>query len=293
METSLAMVVGGESEEGMEGWLYLIRSNRIGLQYSRKRYFVLQDHVLKCFKSIPASNDECPVRSAIIDSCIRVTDNGRESIHRKEFFIFTLYNTSNHNDQLKLGASSPEEVARWIHFFKEAALKGGSNFVGCSKSCWQSFRLSGSSRVRSIDWTLCSFGHSDPVTDVVAPSSWTIFGCHNGLRLFKEARDRDSHGKWDDHPAIMAVGVVDGTSEAIFQTLMSLGPSRSEWDFCFYKGNVVEHLDGHTDIIHKQLYGNWLPWGMNRRDFLLRRYWRREDDGTYGNNAVQEEHLDF
>jgi hypothetical protein len=34
--------------------------------------------------------------------------------------------------------------------------------------------------------------------------------------------------QWDDHPAIMAVGVVDGTSEAIFQTLMSLGPSRSK-----------------------------------------------------------------
>lgn len=34
--------------------------------------------------------------------------------------------------------------------------------------------------------------------------------------------------KRDDHPAIMAVGVVDGTSEAIFQTLMALGPSRSE-----------------------------------------------------------------
>ncbi|XP_050875800.1 protein ENHANCED DISEASE RESISTANCE 2-like [Lathyrus oleraceus] len=79
----------------------------------------------------------------------------------------------------------------------------------------------------------------------------------------------------------MAVGVVDGTSEAIFQTLMALGPSRSEWDFCFSKGSVVEHLDGHTDIIHKQLYSDWLPWGMKRRDLLLRRYWRREDDGTY------------
>nr|KJB53346.1 hypothetical protein B456_009G3720002 [Gossypium raimondii]KJB53350.1 hypothetical protein B456_009G3720002 [Gossypium raimondii]KJB53352.1 hypothetical protein B456_009G3720002 [Gossypium raimondii] len=87
--------------------------------------------------------------------------------------------------------------------------------------------------------------------------------------------------KWDDHPAIMVVGVVDGTSEAIFQTLMSLGPSRSEWDFCFYKGSVVEHLDGHTDIVLKQLYSDWLPWGMKRRDLLLRRYWRREDDGTY------------
>lgn len=283
-----------QTDQRMEGWLYLVRSNRIGLQYSRKRYFVLEGHLLKSFKSVPVSNNEDPVRSAIIDSCIRVTDNGRESIQRKVFFIFTLYNTSNHNDQLKLGASSPEEAARWIHSFQEVALKGGpdlgDNFVHCSNNIWQSFsiharRLGGSSRrsrINSIDWSLCSSTQTDAVTsDVIAPSPWTIFGCQNGLRLFKEAKDRDSHGKWDDHPAIMAVGVVDGTSEAIFQTLMSLGPSRSEWDFCFYKGNVVEHLDGHTDIIHKQLYSDWLPWGMKRRDLLLRRYWRREDDGTY------------
>ncbi|KAL5832882.1 hypothetical protein ACOSQ3_016556 [Xanthoceras sorbifolium] len=273
----------------MEGWLYLIRSNRFGLQYSRKRYFVLEDHFLRSFKSVPDSKNQDPVRSAIIDSCIRVMDNGRESIHRKVFFIFTLYNTSNHNDQLKLGASSPEEAAKWIHSIPEAALKGGpypgDNVVGYSNNTWESFRLSGSSRVnhsKSIDWTLRSAKHMDQVTsDVIAPSPWTIFGCQNGLRLFKEGKNWDSHGKWDDHPAIMAVGVVNGTSEAIFQTLMSLGPSRSEWDFCLYKGNVVEHLDGHTDIVHKQLYSDWLPWGMKQRDLLLRRYWRREDDGTY------------
>ncbi|KAL4299370.1 hypothetical protein AHAS_Ahas17G0094100 [Arachis hypogaea] len=57
----------------------------------------------------------------------------------------------------------------------------------------------------------------------------------------------------------MAVGVVDGSSEAIFQTLMSLGPSRSAWDVCFYKGSVVEHVDGHIDVIHKELYRDWLP----------------------------------
>ncbi|KAA3489542.1 protein ENHANCED DISEASE RESISTANCE 2-like isoform X4 [Gossypium australe] len=298
----------------MEGWLHIIRSNRIGLQYSRKRYFVLEDHLLKSFKSMPVSNLQEPGRSVIIDSCIRVTDNGRESIHSNVFFIFTLYNSSNHNDQLKLGASSPEEAARWIQSFQEAALKGDiypGNDVACSKSRWQSFsflegllacRSSGSSNTNhnnSIDWTLCSSTKMDRVTsDVVAPSPWTIFGCQNGLRLFKEAKDRDSHGKWDDHPAIMAVGVIDGTSEAIFQTLMSLGPSRSEpkeicklpcrWDFCFYKGSVIEHLDGHTDIIHKQLYGDWLPMGMKRRDLLLRRYWRREDDGTYGSNYFEE-----
>ncbi|XP_012476413.1 protein ENHANCED DISEASE RESISTANCE 2 isoform X1 [Gossypium raimondii] len=272
----------------MEGWLHLIRSNRIGLQYSSKRYFVLEDHLLKSFKSMPISNLQEPGRSAIIDSSIRVTDNGRESIHRKVFFIFTLYNSSNHNDQLKLGASSPEEAARWIQSLQEAALKGGpysGNDAAYSKSRWQSFRSSGSNNENhnnSLDWTLYSSTKMDRVTsDVVAPSPWTIFGCQNGLRLFKEAKERDSHRKWDDHPAIMAVGVVDETSEAIFQTLMSLGPSRSQWDFCFYKGCVVEHLDGHTDIVHKQLYSDWLPWAMKRRDLLLRRYWRREDDGTY------------
>lgn len=77
---------------------------------------------------------------------------------------------------------------------------------------------------------------------------------------------------------------------------------------------MVEHLDGHTDIIHEQLYSDWFPWsystrttqfyysvmsgiliklsicrGMKRRDLLLRRYWRREDDGTYGSSFVYED----
>uniref|UniRef100_A0A5B7AM44 Protein ENHANCED DISEASE RESISTANCE 2-like n=1 Tax=Davidia involucrata TaxID=16924 RepID=A0A5B7AM44_DAVIN len=270
----------------MEGWLYLIRFNRFGLQYSRKRYFILEDNCLKSFKSKPSSDKEEALRSAIIDSCIRVMDNGRESYHRKVFFIFTLYNTSDQKDQLKLGASSSEEAARWIRSLQDAAINPAKNFVGCSKRKWQPFRLIVSKRTahkKSVDWTSASSMHVDAMTsDVIAPSPWKIFGCQNGLRLFKEAKDRDFGGRhWDDHPAIMAVGVVNGTSEAVFRTLMSLGPSRSEWDFCFYRGCMVEHLDGHTDIVHEQLYNEWLPWGMKRRDLLLRRCWRREDDGTY------------
>ncbi|URD79583.1 hypothetical protein MUK42_18669 [Musa troglodytarum] len=137
--------------------------------------------------------------------------------------------------------------------------------------------------MHSIDWTVFSSIHTDPMTfDVIAPSMWTIIGCKNGLRLFKEAKDVDFPNKnWEDHPAIMTVGVVDAASESIFQTVMSLGQSRSEWDFCLLEGNVIENLDDHTDIIHKKLRGDWLPWGMKRRDLLLRRYWRKEDNGTY------------
>ncbi|XP_072960754.1 protein ENHANCED DISEASE RESISTANCE 2-like isoform X2 [Typha angustifolia] len=279
-----------EEERRMEGWLYIIRSNRLGLQYSRKRYFVLEGNALNCYKAVPASKKEDPVRSALVDSCIRVTDNGRESIHRSVFYIFTLYNISYHNDQLKLGARSSEEAARWIRSLMEAAMKEcpnkEENVMDSSKRRWRSLRLSRtkrSSRTHSIDWTVFSSGHTDPMaSDVIAPSPWTIFGCKNGLRLFKEAKDGDFCQKhWDDHPAIMAVGVVDATSEAIFRTVMSFGRSRSEWDFTLLEGSVVEHLDGHTDIIHKKLQSDWLPWGMKRRDLLLRRYWRREDDGTY------------
>ncbi|KAH9768359.1 DUF1336 domain-containing protein [Citrus sinensis] len=225
----------------------------------------------------------------MIHSCIRVTDNGRESINRKVLFVFTLYNSLDHNEKLKLGARSPEEAAKWIRSLQEAAVKECPcptyNFVAVSKRRWPSLR---SDYKYSGDWTLGSSIRSEATaSDVIAPSPWKIFGCQNGLRLFKEAKDWDSRGRhWDDHPAIMAVGVVDGTSEAIFQTLMSLGSSRSEWDFCFYRGCVVEHLDGHSDVVHKLLYSDWLPWGMQRRDLLVRRYWRREDDGTYGGGFV-------
>lgn len=273
-----------ENEGKMQGWLYLIRYNRIGLQYSRKRYFVLEDNCLKSFKSIPSSQTEEPVRSAIIDSCIRVVDNGRGSHRRKLFFIFTLYNTANHNDQLKLGATSSEEAAQWIRALQDAAVKP-VDLVSCSKRKYQPFSLSISKRMarRSIDWTSTSSFHVEAMTsDVIAPSPWKIFSCQNGLRLFKEAQDRDSNaGRWGNHPAIMAVGVINGTPEAVFRTLMFIDTSRTEWDFCFYKGSVIENLDGHTDIVHIQLYKQCLPWAMKRRDLLLRRYWRREDDGTY------------
>ena len=38
-----------------EGWLYLIRSNRIGIKFARRRYFVFKDNCLRCYKGIPIS----------------------------------------------------------------------------------------------------------------------------------------------------------------------------------------------------------------------------------------------
>ncbi|KAL6561639.1 hypothetical protein OROMI_017240 [Orobanche minor] len=134
-----------------------------------------------------------PLGSATVDSCIRVVDNGRESHHRKLFFTFTLYNTSNHNDRLKLGVTSSEESARWIHSLKDAALSPRKDLMAAFPSMIVSKRKVSK---RSMDWTAASSTHVNAMTsDVIAHLLWKIFGCQNGLHLFKEPKDRDSNGR--------------------------------------------------------------------------------------------------
>ena len=59
--------MGTSQNQGrIEGFLFVISSNRFGLQYSRKRFFVLEDHHFKCFKSIPNSQNEVPFNSSML-----------------------------------------------------------------------------------------------------------------------------------------------------------------------------------------------------------------------------------
>ncbi|GAQ90806.1 hypothetical protein KFL_006870070 [Klebsormidium nitens] len=121
---------------------------------------------------------------------------------------------------------------------------------------------------------------------VVSSSNWKIKECRNGLRIFKELTEGQPKGKWwqrqpSPPPVLMAVGVVEASCEQVFDAVMSLGPSRGEWDVFFAKGRVLEHVDGHTDIIHKTYRHDCFPGRMLPRDVVLTRFWRREEDGTY------------
>jgi hypothetical protein len=81
VEDAAAPAEAASAEDGMrmEGWLYLIRSNRFGLQYSRKRYFVLEDAALRCYKAPPASKREVNnrlVRSGVAMRSYSAADSG-------------------------------------------------------------------------------------------------------------------------------------------------------------------------------------------------------------------------
>lgn len=105
----------------MEGWLYLIESNKLMMTHPRKRYFVLSGNQARYYKEKPAYRQEAPLKSGSFDPYTRVVDHGRESIHGRTLFVFEIYDSYTHGDKLKFGARSSEEAAKWMEAFKEAA----------------------------------------------------------------------------------------------------------------------------------------------------------------------------
>ena len=109
-----------------------------------------------------------------------------------------------------MGASSPEEAAKWIRSLQEASQKVLSHFLYIIRfethipldSCFQKFPFPDcefvshaekglvkfivsrrSRRKNSVDWTNYSSLNVETIApDVIAPSPWKIFGCQNGKK---------------------------------------------------------------------------------------------------------------
>ncbi|GJX34232.1 enhanced disease resistance 2-like protein [Tanacetum coccineum] len=81
--------------------------------------------------------------------------------------------------------------------------------------------------------------------------------------------------------AMKATGVVEASCEEIFELVMSMDLTRSEWDCSFQDGSLVEEVDGHTAILYHRLQLDWFPTFVWHRDLCYVRYWRRNDDGSY------------
>ncbi|KAE8686307.1 Ribophorin I isoform 1 [Hibiscus syriacus] len=124
------------------------------------------------------------VRSDVINSSIRVTDNGRASINRKVCFVFTLYSTSYDNDQLK--ASKTDSPCR------------SKNVSPSPKNIWSSLRSANAKSKDnkvSVHWPFHSSVNADAMTsDVVAPSPWKIFGCQNDVKI-EDVALKDDEGQ--------------------------------------------------------------------------------------------------
>jgi hypothetical protein len=108
---------------------------------------------------------------------------------------------------------------------------------------------------------------------------WRLVRLTNGLRIFEGTPGTAGTG-WGAAPVAKASCKVQAASELVFRLVMDLSArSRAQWDCHYSTGTVVQQLDGHTDIIHVTF--RKLHCLFRRRDVVLTRYWRREEDGSY------------
>ncbi|KAJ9556356.1 hypothetical protein OSB04_010970 [Centaurea solstitialis] len=134
-----------------------------------------------------------------------------------------------------------------------------------------------------LDWTQESsaLASQNTTNQAISRKHWRLLQCQNGLRIFEELLEVDFLPKSCSR-AMKATGVVEASCEEIFELVMSMDGTRSEWDSSFQDGSLVEEVDGHTAILYHRLQLDWFPTFVWPRDLCYVRYWRRNDDGSYG-----------
>eukprot|EP00850_Spirogloea_muscicola_P017347 SM000148S01024 [mRNA] locus=s148:78879:87038:- [translate_table: standard] len=249
------------------------------------------------FAQFQAQGDEAPLRTGTLDRELRVQDTGRQTVAGKTLYTVRLYNPAEPGKEVKLGASSPEEVATWIDNLTRAQQQVGgvpNNDDPDADDAAAAVPPSVSSPGGNSNPLHDELAEARPILGVEedgAPatvSRWQLLRCDNGLRYFQEMPDTRSKSltKANAEPAndiilpvVKSVGVVKASPEAIFHLLMACGEDRKQWDATVAHAEVIEEFDGHSDVILHRISLN-RP-GVRQRELCIFRYWKREDNGSY------------
>ncbi|KAI7752539.1 hypothetical protein M8C21_015890, partial [Ambrosia artemisiifolia] len=301
-----------------EGWMVRYGRRKIGRSFIHMRYFVLESRLLAYYKRKPQDN-VVPIKTLVIDGNCRVEDRGLKTQHGHMVYVLSIYNKKEKYHRITMAAFNIQEALIWkekiesvIDQHQESLVANGNKFVSFEyKSGMDSGRNASSSDQESqysaaedeedsqpslmrrttigngppesiLDWTQESSTLASQNTNNQAFSRkhWRLLQCQNGLRIFEELLEVDFLPKSCSR-AMKAVGVVEASCEEIFELVMSMDGTRSEWDCSFQDGSLVEEVDGHTAILYHRLQLDWFPTFVWPRDLCYVRYWRRNDDGSY------------
>ncbi|CAB78906.1 hypothetical protein [Arabidopsis thaliana] len=293
-----------------EGWMVRYGRRKIGRSYIHMRYFVLEPRLLAYYKKKP-QDYQVPIKTMLIDGNCRVEDRGLKTHHGHMVYVLSVYNKKEKSHRITMAAFNIQEALMWkekiesvIDQHQESQVPNGQQYVSFEyKSGMDTGRTASSSDHEShlICIYLCktrsaiSFRFSAAEDEEDSRRSLmrrTTIG--NGaledaaisemqfsLRIFEELLEVDYLPRSCSR-AMKAVGVVEATCEEIFELLMSMDGTRYEWDCSFQFGSLVEEVDGHTAVLYHRLLLDWFPMIVWPRDLCYVRYWRRNDDGSYG-----------
>nr|XP_043635234.1 protein ENHANCED DISEASE RESISTANCE 2-like isoform X1 [Erigeron canadensis]XP_043635235.1 protein ENHANCED DISEASE RESISTANCE 2-like isoform X1 [Erigeron canadensis]XP_043635236.1 protein ENHANCED DISEASE RESISTANCE 2-like isoform X1 [Erigeron canadensis] len=301
-----------------EGWMVRYGRRKIGRSFIHMRYFVLESRLLAYYKRKPQDN-VVPIQTLVIDGNCRVEDRGLKTQQGLMVYVLSIYNKKDKYHRITMAAFNIQEALIWkekiesvIDQHQESLVTNGNKFVTFEyKPGMDSGRNASSSDQESqcsggededdsnpnllrrttigngppesiLDWTQESsaLASQNTANQAISRKHWRLLQCQNGLRIFEELLEVDFLPKSCSR-AMKATGVVEATCEEIFELVMSMDGTRSEWDCSFQDGSLVEEVDGHTAILYHRLQLDWFPTFVWPRDLCYVRYWRRNDDGSY------------
>ncbi|XP_024530767.1 protein ENHANCED DISEASE RESISTANCE 2 isoform X2 [Selaginella moellendorffii] len=295
------------------GWIYHVGSNSMGYQFCNPRYLVIKGKYVEMYKRDP--NDfpsKKPIRRGVAGKFTMVKEIGRQIFHGRVLYVLKIYSRVDHGKHGEIACTSAEEVEKWMSAFRHA--KEEAEYVSNKLSFINNeteFNVNGP-RYHSKSYLskliyigrgpesllrrpsmvaqdpLPAVSYTKQAGDAVEQTDWRCFRTVNGLRIFEDIKSENG--------AIMkSVGVVEATPEMIFEMIMTLDISlRHQWDTLTGQLELVEHIDGHTDIVYgtfdPKYFKRWSSLFSYKRYYVFSRYWRRHQDGSYYITQMEVSH---
>ncbi|KAG0630717.1 hypothetical protein M758_1G199400 [Ceratodon purpureus] len=323
LERDSSMGSDMESDRGVPayaGWVYHVGTSSLGYPFCSDRFLVIKGKYVSMFKRNPVEYPRAmPIRSGIVGTHLMVEEVGRQIFNGRALYVLRIFNRLDHSRQGEFACNTAEEVDKWVSAFKHAKDEAefSSGRIGSGRRIINpddEFDINGP-RTHSRSVTrgigkLITIGKGpgsllkrpsmvlpqEPDSDgyynyregdTFEQADWRCFCTVNGLRIFEDI----TASKAEKGTIMKAVGVIEATPETIFEHIMSLDSTlRHQWDTLTGNLELIEQIDGHSDIVYGTFDPKYFKRFHSKRDFLFSRYWRRDQDGSYSITQVSTTH---
>ncbi|KAK1578845.1 hypothetical protein Q3G72_033554 [Acer saccharum] len=305
--------LGGENHPFFEyfGWVYHLGVNTIGHEYCHLRFLFIKGKYMEMYKRDPHENPGIkPIRKGVIGHTLMIEEEGRQKVNHGDIYVIRFYNRLDETKKGQIACATAGEARKWMEAFDHAKQQaeyeisrgvsarnklnmeteidleahrprvrryasGLKRLIkigqGPESLLRQSSDLGGSVRDGYIE---------GDVGDAVEAHQWKCVRTVNGVRIFEDVSDSKSgRGRG---VLVKSVGVVDASSDTVFEVILNLDRHRRyEWDMLTGDLELVDSYDGHYDVVYGTYDPKYLTRWQSKRDFVFSRQWFCGQDGTY------------
>ncbi|XP_071696708.1 protein ENHANCED DISEASE RESISTANCE 2-like isoform X2 [Rutidosis leptorrhynchoides] len=291
------------------GWVYHLGTNSIGREFCHLRFLYIRGKYVMMYKRDPHENPGIkPLRRGIVGNTFMVEELGRRKVNDGDLYVLRFYNRLDEEKKGEIACATAGETRKWMEAFDQAKQQGEFELSQSSTrnrlSMENEIDLEGRRpRVRRYARDLkklIRIGHGPETLvkrasnlgrhrtsesiggdaeDVVEVHEWRCVRTVNGVRIFEDVSDHKLRSKT---VLVKAVGVVDASPDTVFEVVLNLDRHRRyEWDSLTGDLELVDSLNGHSDVVYGSYDPGCLSRWQSKRDFIFSRQWFRGQDGTY------------